>query len=151
MLLTATALAAALLIAFGLYSYISGTRLQRENESKKALCTPADYAAAVADADGFKDTYVYFTGTVMGVQTEKSTYNVRVSPDGEDAHYYYVAYTSNQIPTEVEIGDKVTYWAKSGGHYTYETLTGDTVTAPLAYAFAVEILEEAPESENNTQ
>lgn len=100
----------------------------------KAKCKKISYKSLARTPGEYKDAYVKFSGRVVQVCSEASsslyysTYRVATSGKYDNVVYIYVDnYGSGSRILE---GDKITFYGKFDGLYTYETVMGSSLTIP---------------------
>lgn len=114
-------------------------KAQAEKEAKKASYS-ADYSyeQLARNPDSYKGDLVKFTGKVLQAETGDISY-MRLAINNDYNTVLFVTYDSSVVNYRLLEDDKVVVYGVSEGVYSYEAVSGATITIPWVNADIIEL------------
>lgn len=102
----------------------------------KEKCKSYSYNEVARDPDDYEDKYAKFSGKVLQVLEDSSTslVGIRLAVNEDYDHVIYIYYLMPSGSSRILEDDSITVYGTMGGLYSYEAVSGATITIPLMYA-----------------
>lgn len=103
---------------------------ERETQYK-AQCQKFSYNTIARNPDGYKGEMGYVYGRVIQVMEDGNDYTLRVAMNGSYSQVILVSYTKPPKAARILEDDYVKMYGIWSGTYTYEAVSGASITIPL--------------------
>lgn len=115
-------------------------KAQAEREAKKASYS-ADYSyeQLARNPDSYKGDLVKFSGKVLQAETSSDVSYLRLAINSDYNTVLFVTYGSDVVNYRLLEDDYVTIYGESLGVYSYEAVSGATITIPWVNADIIEL------------
>lgn len=119
---------------------------QNEFENNfKSKCKTYNYKDIFRNAEKYDGEYIKVKGKVVQVLEDTLSYNVRLDMTKDKYGFWddtiYISLIKSNVDTRILEDDIITVWGTLGGLYSYEAVSGATITLPLIHGFFAEINE----------
>lgn len=115
-------------------------KAQAEREAKKAnYSTDYSYEQLARNPDSYKGDLVKFSGKVLQAETSSDVSYLRLAINSDFNTVLFVTYNSDVVNYRLLEDDYVTIYGESLGVYSYEAVSGATITIPWVNADIIEL------------
>ncbi len=118
---------------------------EKEEKEKQGYNTGITYEQLARTPDDYFGEKVKFTGKVLQVMEGNTETHIRVSLHKSDYGWYdteqvlYCGYVQSSLPFRILENDIITLYGSAFGLYSYETVSGTTITLPCVWIDKVEL------------
>ena len=110
----------------------------KKEAEKASYSSDYSYEQLARNPDNYIGEKMKFTGKVLQAQTGDTCY-LRLAINSDYDKVIFVTYDKNLIDYRILEDDKVTIYGNSMGDYSYEAVSGATITIPWLWASIIEL------------